>query len=130
MKVLSSLSLFFSLSIFSAFGQTTYVKTTNEENKAVGLVARLPEVIDADNYVRKASKGKRHLVSFLASHPTKDVPYYWVKVVEDNGGAFHAHFHFYVEPKSYKIFYLDIVTDKIIPEKQCRKKLMADYSVK
>lgn len=128
MRILLTLSLI--LLFQNGFGQITYIKESKGGSKATDLIAGLPEVINADNYVKRVTKGKRHLFNYLASEPTKDMPYYWVKVVEDNGVARHAHFHFYVQPKTYKIFYLDILTDKMIPEKQCRKKLLADYPIK
>lgn len=131
MKVSLSISLFFLLLIFSASGQTTYVKETKKESKAVDLVARLPEVINADNYVKKVSKGKRHLVSYLASGPTKEYPYYWVKVVEDNGASYATHFNFYVDTKTYAIKYDDAMADgRLISERKCRKRLMDEYRIK
>jgi hypothetical protein len=130
MKILLSLSILISFFASRVTSQTIVVKETKEESKVCNLISRLPEVINADNYVKKATKTKRHLFSYLASAPTQDVPYYWVKVAEDNGATYHAHFHFYVEPKTYRIFYLDIVTDKILPESKCRKRLIEEYRIK
>jgi len=96
----------------------------------LNLVAKLPEVINADNYVKKVTNGKRHLFSYVASEPNKDEPYYFVKVAEDNGSAYHTHFIFYVQPKTYQIFYMDTAIDKLIPEKQCRKNFMNSYKIK
>ena len=129
MKFILSLSISALLIISTAYSQLRQAKETKEESKVCDLVARLPEVINADNYVKKVTKGKRHLFSYLASYPTKENPYYWVNVVEDNGTSLHAHFHFYIEPKTYKIMYLDAATDKTMPEKQCRKKLLDEYRI-
>jgi hypothetical protein len=131
MKTLLSLSLLFLSLAFSAFGQTTYFKETKKESKIVDLVASLPEVINADNYVKRITKGKRHLVSFLADHPIKGNPYYHVEVAEDNGMNYYIHFNFFVDRKTLAVKYEDTMDDgKLIPEKECRKKLMDEYRIK
>jgi len=129
MKNLIPLSILLLLLSYFATAQNT-VKISKEGEKALDLVAKLPEVINADNYVKKVTNGKRHLFSYLASEPNKDEPYYLVKVAEDNGSAYYTHFIFYVQPKTYQIFYMDTVADQLIPEKQCRKNLMNSYKIK
>ncbi|MFI5163243.1 MAG: hypothetical protein ACHQHN_18330 [Sphingobacteriales bacterium] len=128
MKALLSLLLlvFFLFSITD--GQTVSVKITKGESKALSLIANLPEVVNATNYVKKASKGKRRLRVVLNSDPTKDEPYYYVTVVEWNGIVDHIHFNFYVDPKMFAIKYSDVMDEgKLKPEKQCRKKLIGAY---
>jgi hypothetical protein len=126
------LSLFILLSTTVSYGQTIEVKFTKGASKALNLVATLPEVVNASNYVEKVSKGKRHLRTRLESDPTKDEPYYRITVVEDNGITDYVHFTFLVEPKTFAIQYEDTVTadNKLIPEKKCRKRLMDAYHIK
>ena len=129
MKNLIPLSILLLLLSYFATAQNT-VKISKEGEKVLGLVAKLPEVITADKYVQKVTKGKRHLFRYLASEPTKEEPYYDVKVAEDNGSAYHTHFIFHVQPKTHKIFYMDTATGKLLPEEQCREKLMQNYTIK
>jgi hypothetical protein len=110
------------------FGQITKIKKTKEEAKVCELIASLPVVVHADNYVRKVTKGKRHLFTYLDSGPTRDDNYYYVKVAEDNGMSYHTHFIFLVDPKTYAIKWLNTVTDERIPLKLCNKKLFDEYS--
>jgi hypothetical protein len=115
--------------VLNASGQVKIIKETKQESKVCNLIASLPEVINANNYVKKTSKGKRHLMTFIESDPTKETPYYWVKVAEDNGSTYYTHFNFYVTPKTYTIKYLDAITGKAIPLTQCSKKLLDEYKI-
>ncbi len=101
------------------------VDWSKQAEKAVELVAKLPEVIKADKQCRYLSKGKRHLVSFVTEDPTQDNNFFQVNVAEDNGSAYHTWFIFQVEPLSYKIYYYDIKTGDNIPLKKWRKNYKA-----
>ena len=130
MKILLFLSLLLLLNSPDVSSQTIVVKETKEESKVCNLIARLPEVINADQYIKKVTNGKRHLLSYLGSKPTKVEPYYIVKVAEDNGSSYHTHFIFYVQPKTYQIFYMDTAAGRLSPEKQCRRKLISNYLIR
>jgi hypothetical protein len=101
-------------------GQTKASKE-KEEDKVIDMIARLPEVIKTDDYCKKLSKGKRHLVTMIGGYPSTGENYYLVKVAEDNGTAFHTWFLFAVYPKSYKIEYYDTMNDRYIPLRIWRK---------
>ena len=100
----STLILFFlAISSIFAFAQVTEIKLTKEEDKVTDFVANLPVVTHADNYVRKVSKGKRHLSMLFVRDPTPGDNYYEVDVVEDNGSTYYTHLIFLVAPKTYAV---------------------------
>ncbi len=109
--------------------QEKVIKETKEEGKVCNLVLSLSVVRNADNYVRTVTKGKRHLFTYIQSDPTKEDKYYYVYVAEDNGMAYHTHFIFLVDPKTYTVKYLDLTTDKRIPLKLCEKRLLNEYQI-
>ena len=91
------------------------------ENKIIDTIISLNEVKAEALYVLKQTKGRRHLQYSIWQKPTKRAPYFWVKVVEDNGSAYYTHFNFYVYPKTLEIKYLDTSTDKVIALETWRK---------
>jgi len=92
------------------------------ENKIIDTIANLAEVKERAGYVEKQSRGKRHLVYTIYQKPVKAIPYYWIKVWEDNGSAYVTHFNFYVYPKTFLIKYLDTANDKVIDLETWREK--------
>ncbi|MEO7212860.1 hypothetical protein [Mucilaginibacter sp.] len=44
--------------------------------------------------------------------PTKDLNYYWVQVGYGNGGMMRTIFHFYIQPKTFEVFYVDLATSR------------------
>jgi len=96
-------------------------RKTALEDKVIDKIAMLPEVIRADAYCKKKSKGKRHLVTFVSANPDKEGNYYLVKVAEDNGSAFHAWYLFAVYPGTYKVEFFDSVNGKYVPLQVWRK---------
>jgi hypothetical protein len=130
MTRITSILLLLTFVYASAVGkQEKVIKETKKESKVCHLVLSLSVVRNADNYVRKVSKGKRHLFTYIASNPTKEDKYYYVDVAEDNGMADHTRFIFRVDPKTYAVKYLDLTTVKRIPLKLCEKRLLNDYSI-
>ena len=93
--------------------------------KACEMITRLPEVIKADNYCKKLSKGKRHLVTFIGGDPDADDHSFLIKVAEDNGGAYHAWFLFTYNPKTQKIWFYDPAKDEYISLQKWRKNYRA-----
>lgn len=96
-------------------------KVSNLEDKIIDTVASLTEVKARANYVRTKTKGKRNLQYAIWGKPTKENPYYWVRVMEDNGTEYHDHFDFYVYPRSFAIRFYDIVNDTAITLSDWRK---------
>ncbi|HEY4325999.1 MAG TPA: hypothetical protein VGN20_18560 [Mucilaginibacter sp.] len=92
-----------------------------QEDEVMDLIARLPEVIKADEYVIKKTKGKRHLFTYIYLRPTNAENYYTVNVAEDNGSTYYTHFHFAVDPITYAKAYYDPFNDRYVPIKIWRK---------
>jgi len=128
-KIISILWFFMFVYTIAVCKQVKVIKEPKEEGKVCDLVLSLSVVRNADNYVRKATKGKRHLFTYVPIDPTKEDNYYYVYVAEDNGMSYHTHFIFLVDPKTYAIKYLDLVTNKRIPLKLCEKRLLNEYRI-
>ncbi|EHQ24858.1 hypothetical protein [Mucilaginibacter paludis] len=94
---------------------------SNQEDQVVSLITNLDEVKRKTAEVKKDSKGKRSLVTYVDSPPTGKDPYYWVKVAEDNGGSLVAYYTFAVDGKTHRISYYDVITDSVISLEQWRK---------
>ena len=90
-------------------------------NKIIDTIISLKEVKAQALYVLKQTKGTRHLQYSIWQKPTKKKPYYWVKVMEDNGSTYYTHFNFYVYPGSLRIKYLDTMNDRAIDLETWRK---------
>lgn len=123
MDVLKKTFILFSFFFFNrvCFGQSNN-RTASLEDTIIDKIAMLPEVIRADTYRKKVTKGKRHLVTFISSYPSKAENYYMLKVAEDNGLSFHAWYLFIVHPNTYKIEYFDPAGGKGVPLHVWRKR--------
>ncbi len=91
----------------SVFGQPTARRHVITKDEAIDMVMRLPEVRESNAYILKHSRDKRKLFSMIYGEPTKEQPYWWVAVGEDNGMCFVTHYGFLVSIRSGKIFYID-----------------------
>ncbi|MNU69882.1 hypothetical protein D3C71_592800 [compost metagenome] len=96
-----------------------HVKVTNQENKLIDQVWKLPEVKELSDKIEKESKGKRHLVGRISSEPSDDQEYYGVSVAEDNGQALATYFEFRIYPDN-TIYYYDVVEDRELSLKEWR----------
>jgi hypothetical protein len=112
-------------SAFSCFAQSTTEGTKNNFSKlesiVLDMVIKLPEVKRRARYVEQNSKNRRRLQYLIWEKPSKKTPYYWVRVMEDNGNAYHSHFNFFVYTNPVLIKYYDIANDKILSLSQWRK---------
>jgi hypothetical protein len=93
---------------------------SQQEKIILGLVGNLPEVMQSDKYIRAKTKQKRYLETYIEREPTKDDPYYYLAVAENNGMNMVSHFKFAVNAKSHAICYYDVLSDKRIPLKYWR----------
>jgi hypothetical protein len=93
----------------------------NREDEIINLIVNLEEVKRKTAEVKKLSKGKRTLSTYIENTPTDKDPYYWVKVSEDNGGSLVAYYTFAVDPKTRNISYYDNMQDSMISLDQWRK---------
>jgi len=92
------------------------------ERYALDTVMRIPEIKEDDSYIRRTTKGKRHLFSMIYGDPDSLHRYYWVVVGEGNGMSFVTHFTFYVYTNGRKILYHDNFTDSTIDLSVWRRK--------
>ena len=107
---------------FPAFSQCNKnLASEKQVDKICEMISRLPEVIKTDNYCRKLSKGKRHLVTFLGGYPDGDDNYYLIKVAEDNGDSYHTWYLFAYNLDTKKVYFFDQMRDKYIPLRVWRK---------
>ncbi|QKJ31699.1 hypothetical protein HQ865_18650 [Mucilaginibacter mali] len=83
----------------------------DSEDKIRGIVSALPEV---KKYL-KDNKELHPLVYFFKG-PTTDLPYYWVKVGISSGDKFWPSHHFLIQPKTYKVFYRDMMANSMDPK--------------
>jgi len=78
--------------------------------------------------MKKVTKGKHHLKIGIDGEPTKEQPYYWIKVWEDNGDAFVTIFDFFVYPKPFEIRFYDTIKDTAISLKEWRRQMLNEKS--
>ena len=107
------------LPVLSLSAQTTSTghpipKRHITESFAIDTVLGLPEIREDDAYIRRVTKGKRHLFGMIYGKPDSLHPYYWVVIGEDNGMSFVTHFTFYVYTNGRKILYHDNFSDSTI----------------
>ena len=93
------------------------------ERKVIDTIMHIEEVALMDILTRKNSNGKRHFNYAIWSRPSRETPYYWVKVREVKGFSFVTHYNFYVYPKDFSIKYLDPVSDTLISLKEFSKQI-------
>ncbi len=105
------------------FGQSSKdITYSTLENKIIDTIIKLKEVRERAKYIENQTKDKRRLQYSIWKRPTKTTPYYWVKVLEDNGSTLYTHFNFYVYPNTMNIKYLDTVSDEVLDLKTWRKR--------
>ena len=114
------LSLFFAPIIFAQTSKSR--NSAIHENRIIDTIAKLKGVTERANYVKDQTNGKRHLHFAIWEKPKRKTPYYWVKVMEDNGDAYVKHFNFYVYLKTMTIKYLDTMTDEVLDLNMWRKR--------
>ena len=101
-----------------------FCDTSTLEQRICDIVYALPEVKERACYIKKETKGKRHLRIEITQTPKEsDEKYYWVRVGEVNDIAFVTHFNFIVYPDNFKIKYYDTINDTIISLETWRKEI-------
>ncbi|MFL5740075.1 MAG: hypothetical protein ACJ75B_07650 [Flavisolibacter sp.] len=120
-------ALTFSFYSHACFAQNTqepvphHSKSPELESRVVDTIANLKEVKERTLYINKKGHGKNKLKITIWQKPTKAEPYYWVKVMEDNGSSLYTHFNFYVYPPSLVIKYYDEEKDEVVDLTKWRK---------
>lgn len=115
MKQRSLLALFMLISCLSL------AQKRRNGGKFLDTIFRMKEVQERWSYVEKCSDGKRQLSAIIYSLPTRNQPYYWIKVGEATEFSYVTHFHFFVYPKPLNIKYYDTVRDSAIDLDEWRK---------
>jgi hypothetical protein len=115
------------LPVFSVDAQTTsngrpVQKRQITKKFAMDTILRLPEIREDDAYIRRTTKGKRHLFGMIYGEPDSLHPYYWVVIGEDNGMSFVTHVTFYVYTNGRKILCNDNFSDSAIDLSTWRRK--------
>lgn len=103
---------------------TTDVNGTQQEDKILDAIRKLPEVIEREKYLDSLTNHKGHISVMVVSKPSKSQPYYWVKVGYDNELRFETYYNFYVYNAgkgNLEIKYYDVVSGKAITLKEWRK---------
>jgi len=102
---------FFSLFYFAAKAQTAHHVTTHQTNKAkieaivLDKIHALPEI---STFFRKYRKEEPIMMD---QEPNPGCKYYFVQVGLSNLDQFRSSYSFYVDPKTFKIFYWDTMDD-------------------
>ena len=127
MPYIKIILLAIALPVSAANAQTTNTghpvkKRHMTESYAIDTILRLPEIREDDAFIRKTTKGKRHLFGVIYGKPDSLRPYYWVAIGEDNGMSFVTHFTFFVYTNGRKILYHDNFTDSTIDLSDWRRK--------
>ncbi|PTQ95605.1 hypothetical protein C8P68_105110 [Mucilaginibacter yixingensis] len=76
----------------------------NKGDIALDMVGKLPEV---KKFVRQYKDG----ALLLYKKPDSDFHFYWIKMGNNKVDMFATLENFYVEPKTYKVFYVDVFAD-------------------
>ena len=107
---------------------TVHAQNSVIEDKIIDTIFKLKEVKQRASYMKKVTNDKRHLSIVINGEPTKEQPYYWIKVWEDNGSSYVTHFNFIVYPNPFEIKYFDAVNDTEISLKEWRRQMKNEKS--
>jgi hypothetical protein len=93
--------------IYSGKKHACLFQNKDKGQLALDKVSTLPEV---KNYLQKYHN--RKAIAVLSRLPDKDFKYYCVKVGISDMGMLSTNFNFYIDPKTYQIFYADYFTEQ------------------
>lgn len=96
--------------------------SSSMESKALDMVADLPEVEEMRERVDRISKGQNEIKLVVFGTPEPTVPYFTIKVMEDNGDNLVTQMCFRVAPEASKIMYYDVAEDSTMSLEEWRKK--------
>ena len=99
---------------FYAHAQTTLAQ---KEDKAINVVATLPEI---KALIKSWNDRISHIALRIAKDPAPSFKYFWVEVGVDSKYIYNTSYDFYVTPGTYKVHYLDTVSDSLLTLKQSR----------
>lgn len=93
--------------ILFSFTCAAYCQSSKSEQVILGKVAALPEV---KSFMKNSRASKPEII--MESTPDKNLKYYWVKVGVSNLDMFRTRYDFYVDPKTFEIYYLDMMVEE------------------
>jgi hypothetical protein len=89
------------------------------ESKILSLLNKLPEV---SGFLKLNKRDKPMLV--IEREPDSAFKYYWVSVGVSNLGMYRTTTHFYINPKTFQIYYIDFMDwtgSGLVPLRQWRR---------
>ncbi len=101
---------------FYNYAQTTLAQ---KEDKAINVVATLPEI---KALIKSWNDATSHIALRIAKDPDSSFRYFWVEVGVDSRYIYNTNYNFYVTPCTYKVHYLDTVSDSLLTLKQWRER--------
>lgn len=81
------------------------------EVQVLDCISGLAEVQQLSAEIKQLSKGKRYLSLLIDRKPTKDNPYYLMKVTEDDGTSYVTRHTFLVDAQTLAVKYQDPVNN-------------------
>lgn len=90
-------------------------KNTNNKvsNKTINLVLdKIDQLPEVKSFFKTTNK-KYKPVSIFGDEPNEQCKFYWVKVGISNNDMLRSNFNFFIDKKTYKIFYLDVMCDSV-----------------
>jgi hypothetical protein len=121
------LAVVFPIFTLVVHAQTVPARHPITKDEAAAMVMRLPEVRASKTYMLTHGKDRRKLFPMIYGEPTKEKPYWWVAVGEDNGMSFVTHYGFLVYIRSGKIFYYDTLAGKHVDLQTWRRNRRKGY---
>ncbi len=109
-------------SIRSLYGDSVYISdiyiigidTTKAENKIVDIICNSNEVEEKRKFLKRQSNSLQNFICEIWRKPTERSPYYWIKVLNNNGGHILTYFNFFVRLFPFEILYYDEDKDQKI----------------
>jgi|GEM_PF-1665068 len=105
----NSLLTFLLLLPFTLSNSFRHVHSDQNQSIEDKLLKKVGDLYEVKQFMITAKASKPALM--VARVPDKDFKYYWIKVGLSNFDQFRTTYDFYVEPKTLKISYLDLMID-------------------
>ncbi len=107
----------FLLTLLIAGNSHAQTSLAQKEDKAISAVASLPEI---KALIKSWNDTTSHIALRIAKDPDSSFKYFWVEVGVDSKYIYNTNYNFYVTPDTYKVHYLDTVSDSLLTLKQWR----------
>ena len=91
-----------------------YADISQKEMAILDTISNLREVRKERELLLQKFKGARILKQRIFKKPSKEFPFYWVKVTEDSQAVVSTHFNFYINPKTMEVKFFDPEHDTLL----------------